>query len=210
VQPSSQPIPHPESFLRDAKKLLKSIKAGDWLAIQRARAVYLDTRDIPLTDVPNLMGLQRCQHVIAKEHGFDSWADLKHSWEHRVQFSGWMSHMNSGHYRVTAKSGLEVVKTLVAAVERDGAPGGVRRIFSDLASFSWEYSAIATRKECGDFIAWSFSILKKANVRIEVEGAVSVHDGSFHFQPIAAEEYASIQQRVDDDPGTDWMPGTDD
>lgn len=59
-----------EQQKKQAKELLKALKAGDSSALDRAHEVGL----IPATGTPNLAN---SQHIIAKELGFTKWTDLK-------------------------------------------------------------------------------------------------------------------------------------
>jgi hypothetical protein len=66
---------HTRDPIRDhkqaAKALLKAYKAGD--ASAKAR-VHRHIRSARLHGEP--VGLQKCQHVLAKELGYESWMDM--------------------------------------------------------------------------------------------------------------------------------------
>lgn len=67
---------HREFHAKAAKKLAKLLRAGDPSAIERMRAVFHDTQGQSDDVVIAGAGLQRCQHVIATEAGFENWAAL--------------------------------------------------------------------------------------------------------------------------------------
>lgn len=62
---NTPPVTH---LKRVAKKLLKDYRSGDAEAEKRIRKVLLDRTKEP--------SLQNVQHVIAKECGFNNWAEL--------------------------------------------------------------------------------------------------------------------------------------
>ena len=207
---SGQSTPKPEHCVREAKKLLKDIKAGYTPAFLRVRSVYLDTRDIPDSEVPKIVGLQRCQHVIAKEYGHECWAELKHAWEQQFQIHPWMSAIDGSHYEVQAFQQHAVIKDLSALIEMKKAPPIVRRMMADLTSFFMGYSAIVTRDECRHFFAWSFNVLSiSADVQIDQNGTIHMHGYAFKLKPIAAEEYNRIREEIENYPGDEWMVGMD-
>jgi len=61
------PTPDLDQLRRDAKTLLKELRGGDLAARARLHAV---ARDLPLR-------LSTAQLVVAREHGVDSWPQLK-------------------------------------------------------------------------------------------------------------------------------------
>lgn len=61
---------------RAAKLLRKAIRAGDSAALARLRHVYVDTIHRADAELAQRTNLQRCEHVIAKECGFDDWNAL--------------------------------------------------------------------------------------------------------------------------------------
>jgi hypothetical protein len=73
--PSRLPVrPSLEQLRKRAKDLLRAYRAGDTVAAERFRAVSQRLEAITLTDA---------QFVVAREHGFESWAKLKHHIEER-------------------------------------------------------------------------------------------------------------------------------
>lgn len=62
--------PSLEQLKRRAKELQRAYAAGDRIALARVAAHRSDPAD--------RLSLARAQHVIAREHGFDSWSALKH------------------------------------------------------------------------------------------------------------------------------------
>jgi hypothetical protein len=62
---------HLESLRKEAKRWLKSVRAGDADAIARLQRAY--------PDCPATPGLRDVQHAIARERGFDGWRRLKTS-----------------------------------------------------------------------------------------------------------------------------------
>jgi hypothetical protein len=64
---------HPslEQLQKQAKELLKGIRAGDLAAVERFGAIKPDT-------VASETNLSDAQFVLAREYGFDTWAKLKH------------------------------------------------------------------------------------------------------------------------------------
>jgi len=71
--PGNSPLSHDPR--RSAKQLHKAALAGDAVALGRLRLVY---DDLATSAAPpaSALSLRRCQHVIARESGFDSWKDL--------------------------------------------------------------------------------------------------------------------------------------
>lgn len=207
----SSPTPNPKALKREAKRLRQALETGDVTAIRRARAVFKDLDGIPDADVAERMPLMRCQHVIAKEHGANNWSEQKQTWEHQVASSGWMDHMSSGHYRVITKPHHEAIVTLSAAMDKGSAPRASGRMMAELTSFSWEYSTIATRQECREFFAWAFRSLTKEDADIGIDGIITLHAGAFRLVPLSPGDFSRLREQIDDDdPGTDWMPKSDD
>ena len=62
---------HPsfEQLQKQAKELLKDFRAGDSRARERFHAIKPDAGEANLADA---------QFVLAREYGFDTWAELKH------------------------------------------------------------------------------------------------------------------------------------
>ena len=74
---ASSPTPSPCQAQRvQAYQLRDALRSGDADALRRARAVFGDLAGLPDAAVPGEMGLARCQHVIAREHGAVSWAEI--------------------------------------------------------------------------------------------------------------------------------------
>ncbi len=67
------PTSHLESLKKEAKRWLKSVRAGDAAAIARLRHAF--------PDAPGSPGLRDVQHALARERGFDGWQRLKASVE---------------------------------------------------------------------------------------------------------------------------------
>jgi len=62
-----------------AKLLLRAYKAAEPDAVRRVRAVIHSANpEHPATLIRGVkpVGLQKCQHVIAVEHGYADWSDL--------------------------------------------------------------------------------------------------------------------------------------
>ncbi|HEX7090104.1 MAG TPA: hypothetical protein VF192_08200 [Longimicrobiales bacterium] len=70
TEPSRSLPPHPslEQQKKQAKELLKALRAGDANARERVRRHLPDKRRITLADA---------QFVLAREYGFESWVKLK-------------------------------------------------------------------------------------------------------------------------------------
>lgn len=68
-------VPH-DYFTKRAKDLRSRAEARDPLALDRVRSVFNDASNKPDIEVVADLTLMRAQHVIAKEHGFDSWKAL--------------------------------------------------------------------------------------------------------------------------------------
>lgn len=80
--PSSLPaIPSLEQLKKRAKDLLKAHHAGDPAAQDRFRAVSPGSAAAGSRAMPEEPQLADAQFVLAREHGFDSWAKLKHHLE---------------------------------------------------------------------------------------------------------------------------------
>ena len=72
---SSPHVPSSTAFRRQAKALMRAVANGDPDALQRVGVIFADVAH-PDPGRPISCGLQRCQHVIAREHGASSWVDL--------------------------------------------------------------------------------------------------------------------------------------
>src|SRR5262245_30247886 len=77
--PKSLPSrPNLEQLRNQAKDLLKALKSGDALALQRFREHHPQSSGIPATKTRNdSFSLNEAQLVIAREYGFDGWPKLK-------------------------------------------------------------------------------------------------------------------------------------
>ncbi len=69
----SLPVDH---FKKLAKTLNKKVGDAEPDACARVRAVYKDASEQTDAEVASGFGLMRAQHVIAREHGFESWSAL--------------------------------------------------------------------------------------------------------------------------------------
>jgi len=65
-----------ETLKKRAKTLLKQIKSGDALALHRAQSNHPKLRGGQKPAIE--LSLVDCHHILAREHGFDSWPKLKH------------------------------------------------------------------------------------------------------------------------------------
>ena len=76
---STQLPSHPslENLRKQAKALLKSVRAGDEEEVARVRDKHPDYADASIEQIIEEGGLSDAQWVIAKEHRFESWAKLK-------------------------------------------------------------------------------------------------------------------------------------
>ncbi len=63
-----------EHHRKEAKRLVRAFRAGDLEAARRAEAVLGDR-------AADRFGLSDAQHVVAREQGFHTWRELKHSLE---------------------------------------------------------------------------------------------------------------------------------
>lgn len=66
-------------FAKRAKELRSRVQDGDAVALGRVRNVFNDAASKSDQEVVTDFGLMRAQHVIAVEHGFDSWKALTES-----------------------------------------------------------------------------------------------------------------------------------
>jgi ankyrin repeat protein len=67
------PTSHLQSLKKEAKRWLKSVRAGDAAAMARLRQAF--------PEAPGSPGLRDVQHALARERGFDGWQTLKASLE---------------------------------------------------------------------------------------------------------------------------------
>lgn len=66
-----------ERLRKEAKALLKQIRAGDIAAIERTRVHLPTLSSLDNSNIPSQIKLADIQHVLARERGFKKWADLK-------------------------------------------------------------------------------------------------------------------------------------
>jgi ankyrin repeat protein len=66
-----------EHLQKEAKKLLRQCRAGDGGAIARMRAQLPRLARAGVPDVASLIKLADVQHALAREHGYESWGDMK-------------------------------------------------------------------------------------------------------------------------------------
>ena len=75
---SLPPHPHLENLRKQAKSLLKAFRAGDTDAVVRIRAHLLSLKNASDEELRSAsISLSDAQRVIALEHGFRSWPQLK-------------------------------------------------------------------------------------------------------------------------------------
>ena len=74
---SFPPNPSLENLKKQAKQLLKAVKAGDPEAIGRIRSTHYRFSDSSPEDISQIeVSLRETQHVIAQEYGFPTWQRL--------------------------------------------------------------------------------------------------------------------------------------
>jgi hypothetical protein len=66
-----------EHLKKLSKKLHKSVQDAQPAACQRVRTVFDDYTGKPDDELSATVPLMRVQHVVAREHGFKSWDDLR-------------------------------------------------------------------------------------------------------------------------------------
>lgn len=138
--------PSPLNPHKAAKQLIKLIKAGDPAAIQRARAVYHDLDGVPNAEVPDKVGLQRCQHIISTEYGAKNWVGLT------------SANTESKPCQVVGTLGTDDFEALRKLAEQEPAGSLVRRMMANMINGAAGYRARGTRKECDEMIAWSLRV----------------------------------------------------
>ena len=66
-----------ERLRKEAKALLKQIRAGDVAAIERIRVHLPKLSSLDTSHFASQIKLADIQYALAREHGFESWAELK-------------------------------------------------------------------------------------------------------------------------------------
>jgi hypothetical protein len=121
-----------EHCRKDAKALVRAVRAGDPEAVVRAREV-LGTRD--------RFQLSDAQHVVAVESGYRTWPELKRALEERV-----VTFVDSGlEYRpgdpvlvkVVRRGRRYMITDDGAAIARAGKPGGWRDAAQRAVDVDW-------------------------------------------------------------------------
>ena len=79
-EPSSPPRPNLENRKKQAKTLLKALRAGDLSAAERCqRHLPRVRRYAPQEILQQGVTLQEAQHVLAREHGYHHWTAMVHA-----------------------------------------------------------------------------------------------------------------------------------
>jgi hypothetical protein len=113
-----------EYLRKDAKALVKAYAAGEPAAVARAETVLGErARERFL--------LSDAQHVVAREQGFRSWADLKQS-ESVVESGLWYREGEPVVVRVRKRGRWYHLSDGAAAVEKAGRPPGWREVAEHL------------------------------------------------------------------------------
>ncbi len=89
-----------DKLKKQAKSLLKAIRNGDELALLRLHRNHPKIN--AQTKTIDQMVLADCFHILAREHGFDSWPKLKHHIEHLEQLKRarpQLDQVNDAHIR---------------------------------------------------------------------------------------------------------------
>jgi ankyrin repeat protein len=68
---------NPEFLRKQAKSLLKQVRAGDMQAIRRVRAHLPRLAALPDSKIPEVVKLSDVQHALARELGHANWGELK-------------------------------------------------------------------------------------------------------------------------------------
>lgn len=84
--PTGVPI---DALREQAKNLLKSVQAGEAVALDRIKPYFRDRADVTL---------QRTQLVVAREHGFSSWRKLRDFGEARDEYLKQKREMRKGRW----------------------------------------------------------------------------------------------------------------
>ncbi len=140
MSPSLPASPSLEQLQRRAKELLRALRASDPAASQRLQSQHPHPRDVPV--------LADAQLVIAREHGFPSWAQLRAYIDRVAAHGPDLQHAFRGdldYHRDRAKgllqSALDASPSAVAAFTRWNAPlteTGARKVVAREHGFvSW-------------------------------------------------------------------------
>jgi ankyrin repeat protein len=94
--------PSLEFLRKEAKQLLRSARAGDERAIARFTLSLPALQRVPATSVRgDALRLHDAQSVVAREHGFRSWTELKRTvewmqWDHAERIASWLRWVYDG------------------------------------------------------------------------------------------------------------------
>ncbi len=125
-----------EQLRKQAKELLRAFRAGVESAVQRVRAVNPRTAD---PAVASTVTLADAQFVLAREHGFESWARLVH------------------HVEATRPSGLETFERFaeeIAKAYMAGDATAMREInWNHSTSFIWDHEPERMRRRLSTWYA---------------------------------------------------------